>query len=90
MSDDERVKTEKVLKISQRFVNLANRMKNDGENVDLINAALMVASGTYATYLGAGNEGYLKTTGVEKVTQNYANNLMLIQGMKKRKQEEAS
>jgi len=44
---------------------------------------LMVASGTYATYLGAGNEGYLERSGVEKVTQNYATNLMWVQSTKK-------
>ena len=80
---DERQKTEEVLKLSQRFVNLANRMKNDGINTNLVNTALMVASGTYATYLGAGNKGYLERSGVEKVTQNYATNLMWIQSTKK-------
>lgn len=81
---DTQVKTEEVLRLSQRFINLANKMKNDGNDVNLVNTALMIASGTYATYLGSGNDGYLEMSGVEKVTQNYANNLMQIQSMKKK------
>ncbi len=74
---------EQILGMIDQFVEVANRLKDEGNNTDLVNAAFMLASGTYATYLAAGNEGYLKEDGVRKVAGAYKHNLELLQGLKK-------
>lgn len=52
--------------LSARFIALANEMKNEGKSQQMVNAALMSASGIYATYTAAGNDGGLNASGVEK------------------------
>ena len=66
-----------------KFIELANELKGQGMNVELVNAALMAASGVYATYAAAGNEGVLEPSGVEKVATMYRRNLEFIQERKK-------
>lgn len=58
-----------------RFVNLANELKEEGKPIEMINAALILASCTYATYTAAGNEGYLKEDGIRKISEVYRQNL---------------
>lgn len=70
---------------TSRFVKLANEMKEEGTDIRIVNAALMAASGIYATYSAAGNAGALEPTGVDKVVTLYRQNLEHIQ---KRKKEE--
>lgn len=67
----------------QRFIDLANTMKNEGVPTRVISAALMTASGVYATYTVAGNNGGLNPSGVDKVTQAYKENLQRIQQAKR-------
>ena len=67
----------------ERFVKLANEIKDEGKPVEMINAALMLASCTYATFVAAGNEGYLKEGGVNKITSHYRQNLISLQKAKK-------
>ena len=67
----------------EKFVNLANELKNQGKPVEFVNAALMLASCTYTTYTMAGNEGYLKEAGVNKITATYRQNLANLQKAKK-------
>lgn len=70
------------------FIDLANRMVNErGFDRNLISAALMAASGVYATYIAAGNQGFLADKGVEKVAALYKNNLAYIQQRKKEELE---
>ena len=70
---------------TQKFIDLANEMKNQGMDTRLVSAALMSASGIYATYTAAGNEGFLQDSGISKVAAIYKRNLEYIQ---QRKQEE--
>lgn len=70
-----------------RFVDLANTLKNEGHDTQLISAALMAASGIYATYLTAGNTGGLQPSGVDKVVMMYRRNLEHIQERKKAEKE---
>jgi len=67
----------------ERFVALANEMKNEGMPVEVVSWALMTASGVYATYSVAGNEGGLTDSGVTKVADAYRENLANIQKLKK-------
>jgi hypothetical protein len=86
------IKTEGNLAVSDRenhdhctrkFIELANGLKDEGYNVNLISAAMMAASGIYATFVTAGNAGGLQPSGVDKVVMMYRRNLEHIQERKK-------
>lgn len=72
---------------TRRFVDLANELKNDGHSTQMISAALMAASGIYATFISAGNDGGLQPSGVDKVVMMYRRNLEHIQERKKAEKE---
>ncbi|MGY6555466.1 MAG: hypothetical protein ACXIUM_13195 [Wenzhouxiangella sp.] len=66
------------------FIQLANDLVNNkGFDMKLVSAALMAASGVYATFTAAGNQGYLAPSGVDRVADMYKNNLGYIQERKK-------
>ena len=73
---------------THKFIDLANELKNEGYEPQLISAALMSASGIFATYVSAGNEGGLQPSGVDKVVMMYRRNLEHIQELKKSQIEE--
>jgi len=66
-----------------RFIDLANTMKDEGIDIQVISHALMSASGVYTTYTLGGNEGGLTQSGVEKVSLVYKRELERIQKRKK-------
>lgn len=68
--------------LAARFIELANQMSQEGKSAAMVNAALMSASGIYATFVAAGNTGYLKTSGINKVTAVYRQNLVNVQKFK--------
>jgi len=68
--------------LSERFIALANEMKNEGKSQQMVNASLMSASGIYATYTAAGNEGGLTPSGVDQVVKVYKANLENVQKLK--------
>ena len=68
---------------TNRFVELANTMKDEGLDPSLVSGALMTASGIYATYLAAGNNAALEPSGVDKVCLVYRNTLERFQSLKK-------
>ena len=68
---------------TNRFIALANEMKDEGIDPALVNGAMMTASGIYATFLAAGNNGTLESTGVKKVVDLYQNTLEKFQQIKK-------
>ena len=70
---------------THKFIDLANQLSKEGQESQLVSAALMAASGIYATYTAAGNTGALQPSGVDKVVAMYRKNLEHIQ---KRKREE--
>ncbi|MDT8438286.1 MAG: DUF3144 domain-containing protein [Wenzhouxiangellaceae bacterium] len=66
------------------FIDLANELaKQEDQDPRIVSAALMAASGIYATFTTAGNQGFLAPGGVEKVAEMYKNNLGYIQERKK-------
>lgn len=73
--------------LSGRFIALANEMKDEGKDLQMVNAALMSASGIYATYTAAGNDGGLNPSGVDKVVAVYKTNLENIQKLKQQQSE---
>lgn len=68
---------------TQKFIELANELKDQGHDLQLVSAALMAASGIYATFITAGNTGGLQPSGVDKVVMMYRRNLEHIQERKK-------
>lgn len=69
---------------TNRFIDLANELKNEGLDPALISGALMTASSIYATYVAAGNDGALEETGVDKVVDLYRRTLVHFQTVKRR------
>ena len=72
---------------TRKFIELANEMNKEGKKGELISAALMAASGIYATFISAGNTGGLQPSGVDKVVMMYRRNLEHIQERKKAERE---
>ena len=68
---------------TNQFIELANRLKDEKFDPSLVSGALMTASGIYATYLAAGNEGALEPSGVKKVVDVYRRTLEHYQTIKK-------
>jgi len=72
---------------TSKFIELANELKDQGHDPRLVSAALMAASGIYATFVTAGNSGGLQPSGVDKVVMMYRRNLEHIQERKKAESE---
>lgn len=84
MSDIDQQQLEAHGKATSAFIDLANKLsKEDGQDMKLVSAALMAASGIYATFVAAGNDGFLAPGGVEKVATVFKNNLLYIQDRKR-------
>lgn len=66
-----------------RIIALANAMKEEGVNINVVSGALMTASGLYASYVAGGNDGGLSEAGVDKVSDVYKRELSRIQQIKK-------
>ena len=66
-----------------RFIDLANTMKDEGIDTNIVSYGLMSASGYYTTYALGGNDGALSDLGMEKVTAAYRRELERIQTLKK-------
>ncbi|MEM1187231.1 MAG: DUF3144 domain-containing protein [Pseudomonadota bacterium] len=74
----------------QRFIALANDMKDEGIPISVVSWSLMTACGVYATYSVAGNEGGLNPSGVDKMTDAFRQNLTKLQALRKQQQEAAA
>ena len=72
---------------THKLVDLANELSKEGYDPQLISAALMSASGIYATYITAGNAGGLQPSGVDKIVMMYRRSLEHIQERKKAENE---
>ena len=68
----------------ERFIELANTMKDEGIAINVVSWALMSASAVHAIYSVAGNEGGLTESGVAKLADAYKQNLTQIQALKQR------
>jgi len=75
---------------TNKFIALANELKTEGHEPQLVSAALMAASGIYTTFVTAGNAGGLEPSGVDKVVMLYRRNLEHIQKRKKEESEKAA
>jgi len=84
MSEERQKQLDAHNQATNEFIELANKMVNErGFEQSLVSAALMAASGVYATFVAAGNQGFLAEGGIDKVATMYRNNLAYIQRRKK-------
>ena len=60
---------------TNKFIELANQLKEEKIDTTLISGALVTASCVYATYVAAGNDGALEAGGVDKVVTVYRRTL---------------
>ena len=68
---------------TNKFIELANQLKDEKIDPTLVSGALMTASGIYATFVAAGNQGALEPSGVDKVVALYRRTLEHHQEVKK-------
>lgn len=74
---------------TNKFIELANQLKDEKIDPTLVSGALMTASGIYATFVAAGNQGALEPSGVDKVVALYRRTLEHHQEVKKDQLEQA-
>lgn len=75
---------------TNKFIELANELKDEEIDPVLISGALMTASAIYSTYVAAGNNGMLEPGGVDKVVDMYRRTLEHHQAVKKAELQEAA
>ncbi len=68
---------------TNKFIELANQLKDEQIDTTLVSGALMTASGIYATFSAAGNDGALEPSGVDRVVEIYRRTLEHHQQVKK-------
>lgn len=66
-----------------RFITLANQMKDEGIAPNLVGGSLMTAAGVYASYVAGGNEGGLNESGIEKIATIFKRELERVEQVKK-------
>ena len=66
-----------------RFIELANQMKDEGVAPEVVSAAMMSASAVYATFVVTGNTGGLTESGVDKVVAAYRQHMQRVQEMRR-------
>ena len=73
---------------TNKFIELANKLKKEDIEIVMVSGSLMTASCIYATYVAAGNNGALESSGIDKVIQIYRRTLEHHQVVKKAKLQE--
>lgn len=73
---------------TNKFIELANQLKDEKIDPALVSGALMTASCVYATFVAAGNNGALEASGVDKVVAVYRRTLEHHQKVKKAQLQE--
>jgi len=68
---------------TNRFIELANELKKEEIDPSMVSGAMMTASCVYATFVAAGNEGALESSGVDKVVAVFRRTLEHHQKVKK-------
>jgi len=66
-----------------RFIDLANTIKEEGNDPHFVSSALMAASAVYATYAAAGNRGYLQDSGIDRVAEIFRQHLVTTRELRK-------
>ena len=73
---------------TNKFIELANDLKNEDIDMAMVSGSLMTACCVYSTYAAAGNNGVLKSSGIDKAVQVYRRTLEHHQVLKKAQLQE--
>lgn len=68
---------------TNKFIELANELRQENIDPPMVSGSMMTASAVYATYVAAGNDGALEPSGVDKVIEVYRRTLEHHQEVKK-------
>lgn len=68
---------------TNKFIKLANELKDEEIDPSMVSGSLMTAACVYATFVGAGNKGALNSSGVDKVVALFRRTLEHHQKIKK-------
>ena len=66
-----------------RFIALANEIKDSGVPTHVVSWGMMTASAVYSTYSVAGNTGGLNPSGIDKIVDTYRDCLNQVQEARK-------
>ena len=83
------VPTQDYFELIDRFIQTANGLKDEGKDINLIANAVMEASIIYATFVAAGNQGYLNDSGINKLVGAYRHVANRVQKSRKEAAEKA-
>ena len=72
----------KKIQCVNRFIELANNMAKEGNSREMVSSGLMTACAVYATYVVTGNDGALRESGVDKLTNLFKEELAQVQEAK--------
>ena len=73
----------------QHFIELANKMANEGMPRRVVSAGLMTASCVYATYLEVGNADSLDEAGIDRIADGYKKHLVFTQESRQKKAQQS-
>ena len=68
---------------TNKFIEVANELRNDDIDPQLVSGSMMTAAAIYATFVAAGNDGALEPSGVEKVVTLFRRTLEHHQELKR-------
>jgi len=74
---------------TNRFINLANELKDEGVPVHVVSWSMLTAAAVYSTYSVAGNTGGLNPSGVDKVVDSFRNCMDQVQEARKQELQAA-
>ena len=80
---------EQQMAATNRFITLANELKDDGTPVHVVSWSMLTAAAVYATYSVAGNTGGLNPSGVDKVVDSFRDCMNRVQDARKRELKDA-
>ena len=73
---------EQKIECVNRFIELANTMANEAKSPQMVSSGLMTACAVYATYVVTGNDGALRESGIDKITNLFKEELAQVQQAK--------
>ena len=77
------------MEVTNRFIALANELKDGGVPIHVISWSMLTASAVYSTFSVAGNTGGLNPSGVDKVVDGFRDCMNQVQEARKAELSEA-
>ena len=77
------------MEATNRFITLANELKDSGVPVHVISWSMLTAAAVYSTFSVAGNTGGLNPSGVDKVVDSFRDCMNQVQDARKAELSEA-